>query len=110
MTRPAKQPFASLPGLPAADDPELLALMHGVGQLSRDGAETVIRNLLRSALGHERTGDGGYLTCLAEDSLFTFRLRSDPQREGQFEDKPAKPARAEDLEDLEAVLARHGMT
>jgi hypothetical protein len=84
--------------------------MRAVQRLSPDGTETVIRNLLRSALGHERTGDVRYLTCLAEDSLFTFRLRSDPQREEQFEDKPAKSARAEDLEDLETVLARHGMT
>jgi hypothetical protein len=111
MARSPRQAFNELAGLPPRDDPEVSALMEAVTRLSREGADTVIRNLLRAALGHERTGSEGYLTSYAEDTLFTMRIRSDPQCKDAFEDdQPARPARAEDLEDVETVLARHGMT
>lgn len=111
MTRSPKQAFSQLAGLPAPDDPEVSALMEAVASLSREGADTLIRNLLRAAIGHERSGSAGYLATYAEDTLFTMRLRSDPQNKGAFDDAPpGSPARADELEDVQTVLARHGMT
>jgi hypothetical protein len=74
MPRQPKLPFDALPGLPAYDDKEVVSLMEG---MPREGANEVARCLLRAALGRERTGDTWYLTCLAEDTLFTMRLRND---------------------------------
>jgi hypothetical protein len=111
MARSPKQAFGQLDGLPARDDPEVSALMEVIAALPRQGADTLIRNLLRAALGHARSGNPDYLTSYAEDTLFTMRLRSDPQNKGAFDgDDRAGPARPEELEDIETVLARHGMT
>jgi hypothetical protein len=111
MARPPKQAFSQLDGLPASDDPEVSALMGAVAGLSRQGVDMLMRNLLRAALGHERSGSKEHLTYFAVDTLFTMRLRSDPQNKGAFDgDDRAGPARPEELEDIETVLARHGMT
>jgi hypothetical protein len=111
MARSPKQAFSQLAGLPARDDSEVSALMEAVAGLSRQGADTVIRNLLRAALAHERTSNAEFLTYYAEDTLFTMRLRSDPQNKDAFDDaRPGKPARADELENVETVLARHGLT
>jgi len=72
--------------------------MEAIERLPREGVNEVARCLLRAALGHERTGDAAYLTSLAEDTLFTMRLRSDPQCKGAFEDKPVKLASSPALE------------
>jgi hypothetical protein len=110
MARPPKQAFSQLDGLPASDDPEVSALMGAVAGLSRQGVDTLVRNLLRAALGHERSGSKEHLTYFAVDTLFTMRLRSDPQNKGAFDDGSGTPAQAGELEDIDAVLARHGMT
>lgn len=110
MPRPPKLPFDALPGLPSHDDEEVMTLMGAVEQLPREGANEIARCLLRAALGYERAGDTGYLTCLAEDTLFTMRLRSDPQSKDAFDDKPGRPAKLEDAVGLEEMFARHGMT
>jgi|ERR1017187_4043075 hypothetical protein len=88
MPRQPKLPFDALPGLPSHDDKEVTSLMAAVERMPRDGANEVARCLVRAALGCERTGDTWYLTCLAEDTLFTMRLRSDSQRRGPFEAEP----------------------
>lgn len=111
MPRSPKQAFNELAGLPAKDDQEVSSLMEAVAGLPRQAADAVIRNLLRAALGYERAGDVRYLTYYAEDTLFTMRLRSDPQCKDSFDDaKPGTPAAAEELEDVEVALARHGLT
>lgn len=111
MSQSRKQAFNELAGLPASEDQEVSALMEAIAGLSRDRVDTLVRNLLRAAVGHERTGNREFLTCYAENTLFTMRLRSDPQSKDAFdEDHPGRPATADELEDLEAVLMRHGMT
>lgn len=92
MPRSPKLPFDSLPGLPSDDDEEVIALMKAIERLPREGAHRIARCLLRAALGYERTGDATYLTCLAEDALFTMRLRSHPQSKEAFDDMPEVPA------------------
>jgi hypothetical protein len=110
MTQPPKQPFDSLPGFPAPDDKEVPALMEAVDRIPREGADQFIRSFLRAALGWERSGDSAHLTGLAEDTLFTMRLRSDPQCKEAFEDeKPPQRARREELLDVEEALARQSM-
>jgi hypothetical protein len=110
MSRPPKLPFDALPGLPSQDDEEVTTLMEAVERLPREGAIEVARCLLRAALGYERAGDARYLTCLAEDTLFTMRLRSHPQSKDAFDDKPGTHSKPEDAAGLEEILARHGMT
>lgn len=69
-----KFPFDAMPGLPSQGDAEVASLMEAVVRLPRDGADEVVRCLLRAALARERTGDLDYLIRLAEDLLFTVRL------------------------------------
>jgi hypothetical protein len=78
------------------DDAELAALMEAVSRLPQDGAEEVIRNLLRAALGYERTGREGYLTSLADAALVTFRTRRDAEDQKVLDAVPASPASPED--------------
>lgn len=91
MPGPPRLPFDALPGLPSRDDKEVAALMEAVERLPREGTHEVARCLLRAALGHERAGDTRYLICLAEDTLFTMRLRSHPQSKTAFDDQPGTP-------------------
>ena len=107
MSPSPKQPFAEMPGLPAFADAELNELMATVSNLPRTALESIIRNVYRAALGYERTGDAGYLTCLAEDALVTMRLRSDPGYNKALEYEPGKPAGPDETVDLEEMLARH---
>lgn len=83
--RVRKVPFDAMPGLPPQGDAEVESLMEAVVRLPRDGADEVVRCLLRAALGRERTGDLDYLSRLAEDMLFTVRLH----RGHQCEEAPA---------------------
>ena len=106
MPRPPKLPFDALPGLPSQVDEEVMALMEAVDRLPREGANQVARCLLRAALGYERAGDAGYLTCLAENILLTMRWRSHPKSKNAFDDKLGIPARAEVAADLEETGAR----
>lgn len=107
MSLSPKLPFADMPGLPARADAELSELMATAGDLPRTALESIIRNLYRAALGYERTGNAGYLTCLAEDALVTMRLRGDPEYNRTLSDAPGKPARPGETLDLEEMLARH---
>jgi hypothetical protein len=100
---PVKQAFHLLPGLPASDDPELSDLMEVIARLPRANVEEIARDLLRAALARKRTGDPGYLTCLAEDALVTIRLRTDPELDkalAQAPKEPAGPGRSIDVEDM----------
>jgi hypothetical protein len=106
MPRRPKLPFDALPGLPSHDDKEVAALMEAVELLPREGANQVARCLLRAALGYERAKDTGYLTCLAEDTLFTMRLRSHPQSKSAFDE--AGCADQTGGRQLEELFARHG--
>ncbi len=83
--------------------------MEAVSRLPQDGAEEVIRNLLRAALGYERTGREGYLTSLADAALVTFRTRRDAEDQKVLDAVPASPASPEDAMDVDEVLARHGL-
>jgi hypothetical protein len=76
-----KYPFDAMPGLPPQDDTEVASLMEAVVRLPRDGANEVVRCVLRAALARERTGDAEYLIRLAEDMLFTVRLHGGHQCE-----------------------------
>ncbi len=86
-----KQSFRILPGLPAQDDPEVKELMAVVGRMPRENLEEIAHSLLRCAAGYERTGDAGYLTNLATDSLVTLRLQSDPDCEKALSEAPDHP-------------------
>lgn len=109
MSQPVKKAFSFLPGLPGRDDPEVEALMAVVSRLPREHVEEIARNLLRGAVGHKRTGDTGYLTCLAEDTLVTLRLRSDPECEKALNEYPARPAGPQHSADVTEMLAERGL-
>jgi hypothetical protein len=110
MPRPPKLPFDALPGLPSDEDEDVIALMEAVERLPREGANEIARCLLRAALGYERAEDTRYLTCLAEDALFTMRLRSHPQTRDSFNDEPRTPAKLEGASGQVETFARRGMT
>jgi hypothetical protein len=78
MLPPQKVPFDAMLGLPSREDSEVVTLMRVVERLPRGAADEVARCLVRAALGSERTRNSTYLTRLAEDVLFTVRLRSAP--------------------------------
>ena len=109
MTTTVERPFSQMEGLPPRDDPELISLMEAVVRMPRDGAEEVIRNLLRAALGLERTGREGYLASLADAALVTFRSRRDPEDQKVLDAVPTSPADPADAADVSEVLARHGL-
>ncbi len=109
MDTPVKLPFASMPGLPAREDPELAELMEVVMRLPRAAADETIRNLYRAALGYERTGDTALLACLTQDALVTVRLRRDPDNDEELLAAPDKPASTADTLDVEELLRERGM-
>ncbi len=109
MPRPVKQSFASLPGLPARDDPGVEALMAVVGRMPRENLEEIARSLFRCAAGYERTRDPTYLTTLAIDSLVTMRLQSDPDCEKALNDAPAHPVGPAASVDVKEMLAQRGL-
>jgi hypothetical protein len=109
MDTPVKLPFASMPGLPVREDPELAELMAAVTRLPRVAADEVIRNLYRAALGYERTGDTAILTCFAQDALVTMRLRRDPDSDRELNAAPDKPASTAYTLDVEELLRERGM-
>jgi hypothetical protein len=109
MTITANQQFSRMKGLPPRDDAELATLMEAVSRMPREGAEEVIRNLLRAALGYERTGREGYLTSLADAALVTFRTRREAEDQKALDAAPAGPASPEDAMDVDEVLARYGL-
>lgn len=75
MSRIQRLPFDAMPGLPSQRDAEVAALMEAVVLLPRRGVDELVRSVLRSALGWERTGEVAYPIRLAEDMLVTVRLR-----------------------------------
>lgn len=75
MSRMQKLPFDAMPGLPTREDAEVAALMKTVALLPRRSVDELVRSLLQAALGWERRGEAAYPTRLAEDMLFTVRLR-----------------------------------
>jgi len=110
MARSPKRGFSRLPGFPGRDDKELQPFMDVVARLPREKADELARSFLRAALGWERGGDPAHLTELAEDTLFTMRLRSDPRCKDEFEnEQPRRPYRPDEAMDVETLLARHGM-
>jgi hypothetical protein len=92
MSRPPKMPFGMLPGLPSRDDQEVMTLMEAIDRVTSRGSSELAQCLLRAALGHERTGDAGYLTGLAEDTLLTLRLRSYKQSRDALDGYPSMRA------------------
>jgi hypothetical protein len=77
--------------------------------LPRQNVEEIARDLLRAALGHRRTGDHGYLTCLAEDALVTIRLRRDPELDRALTQAPKKPADPKGPVGVEEMLRECGL-
>lgn len=109
MEGTVKQAFNLLPGLPGRDDAELAELMEVVASLPRENIEEIARDLLRAALGHKRTGDSSYLTCLAEDALVTIGLRRDPELDRALRGAPRKPAGPSGSVDVEEFLRERGL-
>jgi hypothetical protein len=109
MAAPVKQGFDMMPGIPARDDDELSELMEVMTRLPRENVDEVARSLLRAALGYERTGDGGYLTRLAQDALVTIRLRRDPEVDRALREAPDKPADPAQTLDVEEMLRERGL-
>jgi hypothetical protein len=103
------QRFSLMKGLPPVDDKELAALMEAVGRLPVAGTQEVIRNLLRAALGYERTGSHAYLTNLANTALVTFRTRREAEDQKSLDAPPSgSPVSGDDGTDVDEVLARYG--
>lgn len=109
MKTPVKQAFSLMPGLPARDDAELRELMEVVTRLPRENIEEIARDLLRAGLGHKRTGDHGFLTCLAEDALVTIRLRRDPELDRALTQAPKEPAGPRGSVDVDEMLRERGL-
>jgi hypothetical protein len=109
MAATVKQGFDTMPGTPARDDPELSELVEGIIRLPRENVDEIVRSLLRAALGYERNGDTGYLTCLAEDALVTIRLRRDPEVDKALKNAPDKPAGPAHTLDVEEMLRERGL-
>jgi hypothetical protein len=109
MATTDKQRFSLMEGLPPADDKELAVLMEAAGRLPAAGAREVIRNLLRAALGYERTGSHDYLESLADAALVTFRTRREAEDQEALDAPPSgPPVPSDDGTDVEEVLARYG--
>jgi hypothetical protein len=109
MGGPLKQAFDLMPGLPARDDAELRELMEVIARLPRENVDEIARDLLRAALGRQRTGDSSYLASLAEDALVTIRLRRDPELDRALRDAPKKPAGPSGSVDVEEMLRERGL-
>jgi hypothetical protein len=109
MEAPVKQAFGLMPGLPPRDDTELATLMGVVSRLPRENADEIARSLLRAALGYQRTGDPGYLVCLAEDSLVSIGLRRDPGLDRALREAPARPAGPGGSVDVGEMLRQRGL-
>jgi hypothetical protein len=109
MEGPLKQASDLMPGLPERDDAELRELMEVITRLPRENVEEIARDLLRAALGHQRTGDPSYLTGLADDALVTIRLRRDPELDRALRDAPRKPAGPSGSVDVEEMLRERGL-
>jgi hypothetical protein len=109
MAATVKQGFDTMPGMPTRDDPELSELMGGITRLPRENADEIVRSLLRAALGYERSGETGYLTCLAEDALVTIRLRRDPEVDQALKNAPDRPAGPTQTLDVEEMLRERGL-
>jgi hypothetical protein len=104
-----KQAFDLTPGLPSRDDAEVEELMDVVSRLPRESLEEIARSLLRAALGTKRAGSPGYLECLAEDTLVTFRLRRDAGVDRAIREAPVKPAGPGDSVDVEKMLRERNL-
>lgn len=104
-----KQALEFMPGLPSRDDAEVEELMQVIVRLPRENVAELARSVLRASLGYKRTGNPDYLTCLAEDTLVTVRLRRDPEVERALREAPTKPAGPEGSVDVEEMLRERGL-
>ena len=77
--------------------------------LPRQNVEEIAWDLLRAALGHRRTGDHSYLTCLAEDALVTIRLRRDPELDRALTQALKKPVDPRATVGVEEMLRECGL-
>jgi hypothetical protein len=109
MEASVKQAFDLMPGLPERDDAEVNELMEVIARLPRENVDEIARSLLRAALGHKRTGDPGYLACLAEDTLVTIQLRRDPELGRALREAPKKPVGPDGSVDVEEMLRERGL-
>jgi len=109
MAITVKQRFSELEGVPARDDPELVLLMQAAARLPEAGAQEVIANLLRAALGWERSGNPVILAAAAETTLVTFRTRRDAEDQAALDARPDQPAPSADGGlDVAEMVARYG--
>jgi hypothetical protein len=109
MEAVVKQAFDLLPGLPSRDDAEVGELMDVISRLPRENLEEIARSLLRAALATKRAGNPGYLECLAEDTLVTFRLRRDAEVDRAIREAPVKPAGPEGSVEVEKMLRERSL-
>jgi|ERR1700733_1239939 len=109
MEAVVKQAFDLLPGLPSRDDAEVGELMDVISRLPRENLEEIARSLLRAALANKRAANPGYLQCLAEDTLVTFRLRRDAEVDRAIREAPVKPAGPEGSVEVEKMLRERSL-
>ena len=107
--RPGEAVVQKPAGAACPKRPEIEALMAVVGRMPQENLEEIARSLLRCAAGYERTGDAGYLTNLAIDSLVTLRLQSDPDCEKALSEAPAHPAGPTASVDVREMIAQRGL-
>jgi hypothetical protein len=108
MAITVKQRFSELEGVPDRDDPELAVLMEAAARLPEAGVQEVIANLLRAALGWERSGNPVILTSAAETALVTFRSRRDAEDQAALDARPDQSATPEDGGlDVDEMVARY---
>jgi hypothetical protein len=107
--QPVKIAFTYMDGLPADDDEAVAELTKVYASLPRENLENAIRLLMRAAVGWERTGRTDYLTCLAEDTLVTTRLRRDPEVDRALRNAPQKPAAPGDSVNVTEMLRERGL-
>ena len=105
----AKIPFDLLGGAPADDDAEAVALTGILALLPRENLESFVRGVLRASLGWERTGNTELLTCFAEDTLVTTRLRRDPKVDQAYRKARRTPAGPDGTVDVDEMLQGLGL-
>ena len=107
--QPVKIPFDMMDGAPADSDPEVAALMEVYASLPRENLESFIRGVLRASAGWERTGNASLLTCFAEDTLVTTRLRRDPKVDQAYRKARRTPAGPNGTVDVDEMLQGLGL-
>jgi hypothetical protein len=105
----AKIPFDLMDGAPADNDSEATELTEVIASLPDHQIESLVRGVFRAALGWERTGDMGLLTCFAEDTLVTTRLRRDPKTDQAYRKARRTPADPDSTVDVDEMLQELGL-